>query len=85
MPTISANGDIAESPNNDKKHVLSIGGTWGSGSLGFFIAKNGESYVPLNVVVTQDGLYEIDLPGSHKVKATLSGATAPSLTYNWLS
>lgn len=87
--TISANGDT-DTVFVDGPFNFIASGTWGSGT---FIVKilsaNGSTWKNLSTAtaITTDETAQIlyDIAGGHYVKATLAGATGPSLAWEFLA
>lgn len=89
--TLSANGTTDAVYCDGGPVWVSAGGTFGSGNLSPLISLDGTNYAPLTVVdsagalvpvvLTAGAAMQLDLPDCW-LKATLAGATSPSLVFN---
>ena len=81
--TLSANGSTGDFPLQARGAGVSLfaSGTWGSGTLTVQVRKSdGTFYNIPDAALTADGTVYVDIPSAALVRATLTGATTPSLT-----
>lgn len=79
--TLSANGSTTAVQHNGGTAFLAASGTFGSGTLRLeFSPDNGTTYIATGVSLTAAGRGSELLPTGVLVRATLTGATAPSLS-----
>jgi hypothetical protein len=67
--------------------VLVVRGTWGGGTLAVQASADGTNFVPVYesgsaVTIAADGAIGLDLPAGMPCRLSLTGATAPSLTWH---
>ena len=90
MSTITADGDLDSTfQRKGKKAQLRVGGTWGNGTITFYIERFDEddgfsAEENLYVYANTDGIYEITLEEDARINPKLAGATSPSLDYDWI-
>lgn len=81
--TLSADGDTAQMLTNSMSPGVAMyaSGTWGGGTLTLTVGQpDGTFYSIPAAELTADGTVFVDIPGAANVRATLAGATSPSLT-----
>ena len=80
--TLSANGSTAEFPIQSRGAGVSmfVSGTWGAGTITLSIRTSDGTFTDITgAALSDDGTVYVDIPSAAIVRATLAGATTPSL------